>query len=105
MIPKLYSCCFHGMPTLFQNSILLHFKENMSLFHELENNYFEGKGGYFLVSDWTLKSTDNGVFMFIWFTAKINIEDNNIFLCSTEVNITRVKEILLSQSFRILNFK
>lgn len=67
-----------------------------------ENNYFEGKGGFFLVSDRTLKSTDNGVFMFIWFTAKINIEDNNIFLCSTQVNITCAKEILLSQRFRIL---
>lgn len=58
-------------------------KKTRPYFMNWENSYFEGKGGSFLVSDRTLKSTDNGVFMFIWFTAKINIEDNNIFLCST----------------------
>lgn len=39
-IPKLYSCCLRGMSTLFQNSIFLHFKENMFLFHELGKQLF-----------------------------------------------------------------
>lgn len=47
----------------------------------LENNYFEAKGVFFLVRVQTLTSTENGVFMLTWRTAKINIEDNNISLC------------------------